>query len=127
MGRPSKCTKELLKLTQSYIDDCTQFEDVLPSIAGLSLVLHISRETVYDWTDDKSDRFNAEFSDMIKELLAKQERELLANGLQSVWNPVITKLVLAKHNYTDKFDHTTKGKEFPTPILGGISKEDGTD
>lgn len=123
MARPTKCTKELKAKTKDYIEDCTHFEDVVPTIAGLSLVLKVARSTLHDWANPKSERFDQEFSDMLGDLLAKQERELLANGLQSVWNPVITKLMLAKHEYTDKVDHTTKGKEWPTPILGAVKDD----
>lgn len=121
MARPTKLTPALTELTREYINDCTKFEDVVPTTAGLSLALKVSRSTLYDWSNPKGERFNAEFSDMLDELQAKQERELVANGLQSIWNPAITKLMMAKHDYTDKVDHTSKGEKLPTPIYGGAS------
>lgn len=117
-------TKELLATVKEYIDDCTKFEDVVPTIAGLSLAVGVTRTTLYDWANEKSERYHEEFSYMLGDLLAKQERELLANGLQSVWNPVITKLMLAKHEYTDKVDHTSKGEKLPTPILTHVPSDD---
>ena len=109
----------MLEKARDYVEDCTQYGDVVPITAGLSLVLGVNRSTLYEWAGE-----HPEFSNMLDALQAKQEKELAANGLQSIFNPVITKLMLAKHGYTDKVDHTTKGKELPTPILGGISMDD---
>jgi hypothetical protein len=88
---------------------------LIPSIAGLSVCLKVSRETVYAWIteEDKSD-----FSDMVKQMLAEQEIKLLTGGLGGTHNPTIAKLVLNKHNYSDsvKTDITSNGEKMENTI-----------
>ena len=68
--------------------------EVIPTIEGLSVYLNVSRSTVYKWKGD-----NAEFSDILEDLMARQAKELFSNGLTGDFNPTITKLILTKHGY----------------------------
>lgn len=106
MARPTKLTKELIKTALDYVDDCKAFEDVVPTVAGMALAMGISKDTVYEWANAKNEDGslkNKEFSDAISDLKAKQEKELVANGLQSVFNPAITRLMLSSnHGYSEK-------------------------
>jgi hypothetical protein len=43
---------------------------------------------------------------MLEDLQAKQERELIVNGLQSILNPVIAKLMLSNHGYSRGYGPT---------------------
>lgn len=103
-GRPTKFTADTLKIAQEYIADCEDSTDdngrlnvSLPTVAGLAIRLGVSRETIYAWkSEDK------EFSDVYQELMAKQEVQLLNNGLSSKYNSNIVKLMLGKHGYSDK-------------------------
>jgi len=89
-GRPTKYNDEILEKTLAYMDDYKKIhDDEIPSIAGLACVL--------------------DFSNMLKKLLAKQERILISKGLSGKFNPNITKLVLTKHNYSDKIDQQVEG------------------
>ena len=101
-GRPTKYDPvKTLEATREYIEKYQTLgnEEVIPTIAGLSVHLKISRETIYDWAkDEKKERF----SDIIGELMAKQELALMSGGLGGNFNPTITKLALTKHNYSDK-------------------------
>lgn len=111
-GRPTDYTPELLEKARAY----EQGEHAtIPSIAGLAVHLDISRETCHVWAKDES---KTEFSDIYRRILTKQESTLLNKGLDGTFNPTITKLILTKHNYTDKQDITSDGKQLPTPILG---------
>ena len=116
-GRPTKyCPIETLAKTREYIRDYKTLgnEEVIPTIAGLAFHLKISRETIYAWAKEgeqvpsedeqpSSDRIDkSDFSDIVGELMAKQELILMNGGLKGVLNPTITKLALTKHNYTDK-------------------------
>lgn len=122
MGRPTKLTDELRERAEEYLES-----DVLHSAVGLAVHLGISKKTLYNWAEnDKS------FLHTLSMINTKQELELIKNGLVGNYNPTITKLMLSNHGYSDtsKVDHTTKGKELPTPILGGtsaISREQSTD
>lgn len=106
-----------------------EVKDTVPSIAGLACFLGITRETVYAWR-----RTNQEFSDMCNAILVCQERVLLNRGLDGSFNPQITKLVLAKHSYSEKVevDNTSSdGSTNPNKIVivagKGKSSADGAD
>lgn len=105
-GRPSEYTPELLAKARKYIDGHWEIEgDAIPSIAGLAVYLKKSRDTLHTWAKEKG---KEEFSDMLAEMLAKQENILLSKGLTNEHNPTITKLVLSKHGYSDKLEQETK-------------------
>lgn len=103
-GRPTKYTDELIKKAKAYITDYAIYEDVIPSIAGLSSMLEISRSTLYKWEEEKQ-----EFSDILRGIKAEQEKILLNKGLSGDFNSAITKLVLGKHGYHDKQDLDVSG------------------
>jgi len=109
-GRPTSYTQELLDAAHAYVDgrydDDPETGEPVPTVAGLSLYIGVSRDTVYDWIkqDDK-----VEFSDIVSRLMAKQEMGLLRGGIFGNFNASITKLALTKHGYTDKQDSTHTG------------------
>ena len=101
-GRPSKyCPIETLAKTREYIRDYMSLgnEEVIPTIAGLAFHLKVNRDTIYAWCKEEEKH---EFSDIVAELMAKQEFVLINKGLKNETNPTITKLALTKHGYTDK-------------------------
>lgn len=112
VGRPTKYSQEILDKTEYYIQNykSDEFEEVIPSVEGLSCYLKIRRSTLYDWKgqDDKES-----FSDMLDELISIQGRVLMNKGLSGEFNSNITKLVLSKHGYHDKSetDVTTGGEK----------------
>ena len=126
-GRPTLYSDEILVKTQEYLDGGYKGElidpddlklgydgEPYPSIAGLSLYLDITRETVYDWAKQEE---KAAFSDIVKKLMATQEVELFKGGITGRFNSSITKLALTKHNYSDKSDNVHSGPEGgPIPI-----------
>lgn len=142
-GRPTKLTQEILDLSINYLKECKdEYEKVvkqaneekgyemyenkykvnLPSVAGLARYLRVGRRTIYDWAsndENNQDELNKEFSHILEDLLAEQEKRLLDNGLSSHYNSNITKLLLTKHGYTDKTDVTSDGKAIVTVIKYG--------
>jgi len=98
-GRPTKYTDELIEKAKSYITDYVKYEDVIPSIASLSLVLGVTRTTLYEWEKEHKD-----FSYILADIKAEQEKVLISKGLSGEFNSNITKLVLGKHGYHDKQD-----------------------
>lgn len=129
VGRPTKYGEEILKKTREYLNGCGVVIDSetgktisvnLPSIEGLSVFLHINRDTIYQWEKE-----NKEFSDIVNELRAKQGEFLINNGLSGKFNPLITKVILTKHGYREGVDATTNDKDLPTPILNGIFSNNG--
>ncbi len=121
MARPTILDEDMLVRAEEFIDKRTDFlEELVPTFEGLALCLGISRETVYAWEDsgDKEDASpNLErFSDIAKRLRATQSEKLLQKSLQGKYNPLIAKLMLAKHGYVDKTeqDITSKGEQIGT-------------
>ena len=113
MARPTKYNEQILIDAQYYLENFEEVGDVIPTIAGLSCELKIARDTIYDWAkqDDK-----AEFSDIVKEIGSAQERKLINGGLSSSLNPMITKLLLSKHGYSEKqeIDHLSSDGSMKT-------------
>jgi hypothetical protein len=79
---------------------------MIPSIAGLAVVLGKSRETLHKWG-----REIPQFSDILSTLLADQEQLLLNNGLAGTFNSSITKLALGKHGYSEKQETALTGAD----------------
>ena len=122
MARPTKYTPAILEKTKKYIK-LTEDEDVqvvkqengekgyimyenklkvrLPSIEGLAFYLKVNKDTIHEWK-----KIHKKFSDLIRELLAKQGELLINKGLSGEYNSTIAKLLLSKHGFREKIDIT---------------------
>lgn len=98
-GQPTKYNKQKLETTLDYIKNYADYEDVIPSVAGLAVVLEVSKKTLYNWAEVKE---NSQFLHALSRLATSQERRLLNGGLSGSYNPTITKLILTNHGYTDR-------------------------
>ena len=109
MSRPTKYSEAILKEAREYLAnyDSTPYNDKMPSVAGLAVALKISRPTIYDWAEDKD---KEEFSYIVRELMATQEKVLFNGGLSGDFNASIAKLALTKHGYSDKIDQKQEVK-----------------
>lgn len=105
-GRPATYGGDILTKARGYLTSFEDMGDPVPTIAGLACVLGVTRETCYAWASDPE---KPEFSDITKELAQRQERALVANGLRGSFNAAVTKMLLAKHGYSDRVetDHTS--------------------
>lgn len=117
MARPTDYSLEMYEKAKHYKANSTDYGDIVPTIAGLSVVLDVARSTLYLWAKEHD-----EFSDMLESIMAFQEKELVQNGLTSIFNPVITKLMLAKHGYADKQELTGKDGD---PLFDAEAKAKG--
>lgn len=124
-GRPLTYSEEILTRAREYLDMCEDEEEQqlsglsvkgtelykskvkvnLPSKGGLAYYICVSRDTLYEWA-----KSYPEFSDIMEELSAKQEKHLINKGLSGDYNPTIAKVLLTKHGYIDKSDVTSDGK-----------------
>jgi len=103
-GRPTKYNDEMVTLAEDYIVNFGEYGDAVPTIAGLACELGISRDTVYAWMAEPEKQA---FSDIAKQLMTHQERKLTNGSLSNQLNPMIAKLMLSKHGYSDKIDNTS--------------------
>ena len=123
MGRPTKLTEEIIKQAENYIaGDWEKLKHVMPSAVGLAKVIGVSKKTLYNWADN-----NDEFLHILAELNTEQEFTLLNKGLSGEFNTAITKLVLTKHDYSDKVSQdvtSSDGSMKPVVVeLVGVSSE----
>ena len=127
-GRNSLYTPELVEKAREYLTGYSSVGDLVPSIAGLACVLGITRETCYAWARDEN---KAEFSDILGELMQRQERGLLNGGLGGEFNSSISKMMLTKHGYSDKVETDMKSSDGsmtpPTQILIRAADDNGND
>jgi hypothetical protein len=118
VGRPSKYTPELLAKAKQYEANhkVAGEDEVLPTIEGLAIYLGIMRKTIYNWLQDED---KEDFLHIVESILAKQARVLISKGLTGDFNSAITKVILSKHNYSERqeLDHTSSdGSMKPTVI-----------
>lgn len=123
-GRPTDLNDEIIKIATLFVLERSNISSgsLLPTIEGLALALHITRETIYDWetkgeASDAND-LQKEFSDIVKELRHAQAEKLMQNSLAGRYNPMISKLLLSKHGYVEKSetDITSKGDKVSQPV-----------
>lgn len=98
----------------------------LPSVADFALFLGVNKDTIYDWVDKDSVRFNVDFSDIVKEILMEQEKRLLNNGLGGLYAPKVVGMLLSKHGYSEKTEHdiTTKGESLNSnAVISDLTKQ----
>lgn len=113
MGAPGKYSDAMLKAAQKYFRDA-----YVPTVAELADTLGVCRETVYHWAGSG---FHPDIADMLGRIQTRQEARLLWGGLSGVLNPVITKLMLAKHGYASATDNTNKNSgEIAVAVSGAV-------
>lgn len=103
MSRPEEYNDDVQTRADEYLKIWKDIGDAIPSVAGLSCFLGISKSTTYLWKDKYP-----KFSDTLRMILTYQERVALNGGLLNDFNSTITKLVLANHGYHDKVETKTE-------------------
>ena len=123
MARPTKLTEELIEKARTYLPTCTDnpittdrgalsyVEVNLPTIVGFALFLGIHKDTVYDWCKHE-DNLSKQFSDIVKEIEAEQEKRLVNGSLGGLYAAKTSGMLLSKHGYAERTetDITTKGE-----------------
>lgn len=126
-GRPTLLTQELIDKARTYLDTChatpietekggVSYVDVqLPKVVDLALMLKVSKSTVYEWCQGE-DELSKQFSDIVNEVNAAQEKMLIDKGLGGLFQPKTTGMLLSKHGYSEKLetDITTGGEKINT-------------
>ncbi len=138
MARPTILNEELMQKASDYLKhrlDNVELTDKgalafvevqLPSVVDLALYLGVNKDTIYDWVDKDSPRYHNEFSDIVKDVLAEQEKRLLNNGLGGLYAPKVVGMILSKHGYSEKHetDITSKGEALGVnAIVSDLTKQ----
>lgn len=115
MGRPTKYNEDVQRAAEDYVNNFSDYGDVVPTVAALALHLDVTMKTLYNWATEKNPKFLHIFNRL--ELL--QHKSLVNGGLAGGFNPAVTKMMLTKHGYSDKVEqaHTSPDGSFaPTRI-----------
>lgn len=110
-GRPTEYREDYVLQIEKYLEEYKDLGEVIPTIAGVARYLGIARPTVYAWADDPE---KADFSYMISKVQTEQEIITLSNGLTGAFKPQVSTLVLSKHGYAAKTDHTSSDGSMAT-------------
>ena len=113
-GRPTKLTDELKAKARNYELVFREEGDIIPSIEGLAYYLNIARSTLYKYEDE-----DAEFSDIVERVKTLQGKMLISGGLVGDFNASITKVILTKHDYSDKqeIDHKSSDNSMKPTVI----------
>ncbi|MEE8289565.1 MAG: terminase small subunit [Nitrosomonadaceae bacterium] len=102
-GRPTEYCQAQEDLAWEYANGAWEKQgDTVPSVVGLCKYINRARSIIYDWSADE----DKQFSDILCTIKENQESQLIKNGLNSEFNPTITKLMLTKHGYSDRVEST---------------------
>ncbi len=123
-GRPTIYSPEKLTLAREYAEKWQELGDSVPCQEGLADHMGVGLTTIKTWVADTEDKEKEEFRAIFESIKVKQGRRLINNGLNGEFNSVITKLMLGKHDYSDKQEVTGKdGKAVETHITFGWSND----
>lgn len=104
LGRPTEYSDEKLALGQAYLDGGWEEEgDSVPQVIGLAMAMGVGKTTIYEWAKDDGKKA---FRDILTRVQQLQERKLINGGLDSSFNPAVTKMLLVKHGYSDKVEQS---------------------
>lgn len=119
MSGPTNMT-EKIALAEHYLAmHEVIYGDAVPSIAGLARATSMGRTSIYNYRNAST-----EFDKVMVAIQTEQERLLLNGGLRGTLNSNIVKLMLAKHDYSDKstIDLNTDVKDLTEEQLNYIIK-----
>jgi len=116
-GRPTTYTEDMLENSIQYLElfdlkrgdrECTVDQEVIPSVVGLCRYIKRSKSTVYSWIKDEDKK---DFLDIVNAIEESQHISLVSGGLSGGYNPLITKLILSKHGYSEKMEVDNKSSD----------------
>lgn len=119
VGRPLELTPFIKEVAKHYTENYKDYDDLIPSIAGLSIVVGVNRATLKDWRNRGVDE---EFTNIYDNLMAEQERTLLRGGLSKQFSGAITAMILTKHGYANKTDLTSSDGSMTPQAVTAIER-----
>jgi hypothetical protein len=107
-GRPTSYNDQVLADAYYYVENFEEFDDeVVPTVVGMCRYIRRGKTTVYNWIADE-DKSKDDFRDIVSALEESQHLYLVNKGLVGAFNPMITKLMMGKHGYTEKQEIESK-------------------
>lgn len=103
-----KFTPEAVEAAKAYAaGGWRELGHMIPSVVGLAAHLDVTRRTIYDWAQDFD-----EIADVVERVNTHQELTLINGGLGGTLQPMLSKVLLGKHGYSEKVetDHTSSDK-----------------
>ena len=128
LGRPSKYNEEMIEKAQDYIENYnSKYEDVIPMIEGLSIVLGVCKDTINEW-----EKVYPDFSVVVRTLMAHQGRRLMNGSLSGELREKTACLALSSNhglvNKTETDLKSSDGSMQPTVIeIVGYGEDESTD
>lgn len=117
IGRPSKYNKDTIVKALDYLNNLPE-DEVVHTMEGLAEAIGVVRETIYAWINEDDKKA---FSHIVKQVLQRQGKMLVNNGLNGKYNQKVAGILLSKHGYREGVEVTGKdGKDLPTPILANV-------
>lgn len=104
-GRPTIYSNELLSKCYEYLAKLPE-DEVIHSIEGLCDYIDIGKTTAHRWENEEG---KEEFRAIMENVMRKQAKSLINGGLNGKHNPTISKLILTKHNYSDRSEIQQSG------------------
>lgn len=122
VGRPPKFEnpEQLQQMFDEWKTTFTQENDEIPDVEGLCVYLDCSRQTLFEYGS------KPEYSDAIKRIkdwIHAKKKQLAFKGKIPPAIFIFDAINNTDYRNQTNVDHTTKGKELPTPILGGLTKD----
>jgi hypothetical protein len=120
-GRPTEYSPETLVIARDYANGgWERLGHVVPSLAGLSVVLKVSKDTLLNWSKDEGKK---EFFGVYRQISSTQEFQLINGGLKGEYNSAIAKMLLAKHGYSDKPEVEQEKEEAPQIFINFVQAD----
>ena len=90
------------------------YDDVIPTRAGLAIALNVSKSTVYMWAKTYDD-----FRACVDKLDAKHENMIIQGSLKGEYNNAAARVLLTKATAgdTDKVDQSVRQPMDPTNVI----------
>lgn len=119
MSAPSKLTDEnIIKLKQAAALDC--------SVEEMAYLCNVSHQTIYNWREANPELF--EEIDRLRANPVLKARQTVVNNIDKSYSNAVDYLKRKQRKeFGDNVDHTSEGKQLPTPILHGLQSDDSNE
>lgn len=115
---------EVVEKARWYVENHTQEDDLVPTVAGLAVYLKCSKNVLYEY--QKRPEYAA-LNDVMAELMTKQHKMLTSGGLGGRFHPVVTRIMLSKHGDIERREVDNLSSDGSMSPVAPISAADVAD